>query len=91
MKRLLTLNEMHAGQRYLLVPRNAGVQRGVGRGIFSTDGDLTVVGPYELDLIKTGALLPFDPEPSPASPDKPTKVPAEVPAETKPAKPKKGD
>lgn len=88
MKRLLSLNEIHAGERYQVVPRSPDVQRGVGRGVFAKEGEMVTVGGYELDLIKSGALLPFEqaPAPPPAAPA----APEETATEPRPAKPKKG-
>lgn len=87
MKRLLNLNEIHAGERYEVVPSRPDIQRGVGRGVFAKEGEVVTIGGYELDLIKAGALLPFEqaapaPAPTPAGP-------SAAPPETKPAKPKK--
>lgn len=88
MKRLLNLNEIHAGSRYLVVPARPDIQRGVGRGVFAKEGEVVTIGGYELDLIKAGALLPFEQAAPPPSPPTPAEQPA-APPESRPAKPKK--
>lgn len=58
-KRLVTTAELHLGQRVFVKPRSPDVQRSVGRGVYPEQGEEATLGHYELDMIRSGALLPF--------------------------------
>lgn len=80
---LIPVQDLHLGQRILLVPTRADTAAGGGQGPIQAAGEVVALREYHFGLIQRGSALAYEPEAPPA----PAAVPAPELAELAPQTP----